>query len=106
MADKSEKRGKYYDGIRQKIMKVLLASPTRKDGSKQAVDGFYKFKEKIEQQNDDRSLVDDISSFKYGIDHSLKRAISPDQMWGAVRRRAAWARQVSRANRTVRSLFF
>lgn len=94
MHDKDEARSKHYDGIRKKIMKVLLASPTRKDGSKQAVDGFYKFKEKIQRQNDDRGLVDDIAAFKYGIDHSLKRAISPDQMWGAVQRRAAWARQV------------
>jgi len=95
LTNKDEAREKHYDNIRRKIMKVLLASPTRNDGTKQAVDGFYKFREKIYRQNDDRALVDDISAFKYGIDHSLIRAISPDQMWSAVRRRAAWAKQVS-----------
>lgn len=40
--------------------------------------------------NDDKKLKDEIVAFKYATDMSLLRRSTPDEVWSAVKRRAAW----------------
>lgn len=52
---------------------------------------YRKIMRAMTKVNDDIKLRDEIVAFKYATDMSILRRASPDEVWTAVKRRAAWA---------------
>lgn len=64
------------------------------------LEAYRKMKRKLEEQEANRKLKNEIIMFKYATDHSYLRRSSPDQVWEGILRREAW-RQIPIAMFTV-----
>jgi hypothetical protein len=77
-----------HNKIRSRFMQIIGGGDRKKE-----LDGWIKFMKKIEDDKSIHTMQTDISGFHFGVDRSIARSTSPENVWNAIKRRYAWKTQ-------------